>query len=140
MADAAKRSIDAIRFVDALLIGLMAAQAAILAIYLERLASADAFAKSLVWVMDWALVLCALTLSSTIAAKEGPDSDDFIARFPEDPGLTRSVLMRQLEPVVERNETLRAWKLVALAIGLAMTIGDILAATRFNPVQWLGGQ
>ena len=69
MADAAKRSIDAIRFVDALLIGLMAAQAAILAIYLERLASADAFAKSLVWVMDWALVLCALTLSSTIAAK-----------------------------------------------------------------------
>jgi hypothetical protein len=134
LADAAKRSMDGVRFIDALLVGLLAAQAAILAIYVDKVRTSEPFAAGIVRPMDWALIVAAVGLVLTFWAKEGPDAGYFAASFPKDPGATRNAVMKLFERIVDRNGILRVFKVLLLAVSLGVTLWDVLAATGFAPL------
>ena len=133
LGDAAKRSMDGIRFIDALLVGLLAAQAAILAIYVDKVRTSEPFAAGIVRPMDWALIAAAAGLLLTFWAKEGPDAGYFSEAFPKDPGATRNAVMKLFTRIVDRNGILRVFKVLLLIVSLGVTLWDVLAATGFAP-------
>jgi hypothetical protein len=131
LADAARRSLDGVRFIDALLAGLLAAQAAILAVYVDKARSGVPFAAAIVRPMDWALIAAATGLLLTLGTREGPDAVSFAETFPKDPWAARNAGMKLFEAVVGRNEALRVLKMVCFVVSLGVTLWDVLAATGF---------
>ena len=140
LGDAAKRSIDALRFVDALLVALLAVQAAILAIYVEEFRARDAAGSNLVRVMDVALLVATVALVLTFASKDVPNGARFARDFRDEPSQTRDVVMTLFLAAAARNDVLRSIKLGFFAVALVGTLWDVLAATGFFTIGfWQGG-
>jgi hypothetical protein len=127
--NAAQRSVATVRFFDALLLGLIAAQIAILAIYVERAGTHEAFAAGLVRPMIVALYLALGGLLSTIATKDGPSARYFAKNFPRDPAATRTAVMKLFERIETHNDLIRTFKILAFLGSLGLTVWDVVAAT-----------
>jgi hypothetical protein len=125
IAEVAKRSVDTIRFVDALLVGLLAAQAAIYAIYLDR---GDRFGDHIVRGMEIAISITLVAFLPTFLAQEGPNPVRFRDEFPKAPGPTRLDQIERFVGMARTNSALRFVKLALFLVALALTVGDVVVA------------
>jgi hypothetical protein len=121
-----ERSADGNHVVDAILVGLMAAQAAIYAIVLDKVGEYPA--------VDWALLLGAFILAVvgtvlTVFVREAPDPRSFVADFPDDPEGTRRKYIETYIAKARLNDRVRAVKTVFLGLALAMTVVQLVIAT-----------
>lgn len=120
------RSADGNRFVDSLLFALMAAQAAIYAIMLDKLKEYPA--------VGWEPLLGGFLLAMigsglTLFVRDGPDPEDFATDFPDDPQRTRRQYIDGYVVKATRNERLRVAKVVILALSLGLTAAPLIIAT-----------
>lgn len=119
------RSADANRFLDTLLFSLMAGQAAIYAIVLDKIRE---YGPS-----QWKLLLAAFILAVagtalTVLVREGPDPQGFVTDFPDDPEGTRGKYVDAYVPKIRLNDQLRIVKAVMLTLSIALTVIFVLAA------------
>jgi hypothetical protein len=120
------RSADGNRFLDTLLFSLMAGQAAIYAIVLDKIRE---YVPS-----QWKLLLVAFVLTVAGAAlsvfvREGPDPQGFVTDFPDDPEGTRAKYIDAYVPKIKLNDQLRIVKALMLMLSIALTIVFVLVAT-----------
>jgi hypothetical protein len=126
ISHALDRSADANHLLDTLFLALMAAQAAIYAIVLDKINEYPA--------ADWEMLLSGFILAIlgtalTVFVREGPDPADFAADFPDDPQGTRSLYIDKYAARAGVNERLRIAKTVALALSLGLTVVPLVIAT-----------
>lgn len=119
------RSADGNRLLDTLFFALMAAQATLYTIILDK--AEDFAAPSL--LLLWGFILAALGTSLTLLVRDGPDPQSFATEFPSDPKGTRSRYVNKYVALAKRNERLHAVKVIALMLAVAMTIGPFIFAT-----------
>lgn len=120
------RSADGNRFLDTLFLALMAAQAAIYAIILDKLSEYP--------VVIWQLLLGAFISAIVGTAltgfvREGPDPEEFALEFPDDPEGTRNRYIDEYIAKAKRNERVRVSKMVVLALSLGLTVVPLIIAT-----------
>lgn len=120
------RSADTIRFLDTLFFALMASQAAIYAIILDKI---QEYSR-----LDWELLLGGLFLAMigtglTLFVRDGPDPETFAAAFPDDPRGSRLQYIDEYTAKAKQNERLQIAKVIALALALAMTLVPLVLAT-----------
>jgi hypothetical protein len=120
------RSADGNRFLDTLFFTLLAAQAAIFAIVLDKVSEYPA--------LDWALMLggFGLALGSaglSLFVGDGPDPDEFATEFPEDPQGSRIAHIEDYIVKANRNGRLCTMKIIVLALAAAVTIVPLVIAT-----------
>lgn len=121
-----ERTADGNHVVDAILVGLMAAQAAIYAIVLDKVGEYPA--------IDWVLLLGAFILAVvgtvlTIFVREAPDPRTFVADFPDDPEGTRRQYIENYIAKARLNDRIRTVKTVFLGVAFAMTVVQLVIAT-----------
>jgi len=124
------RSADANHYLDTLFFTLMAGQAAIYAIIVDRLKEHAN--------VGWELLLGGFVVATagtalTVFVREGPDPQDFVSDFPDDPSGTRRRYVDNYAADAKRNERLRITKGFALAVALLLTIGPLIIATASRP-------
>jgi hypothetical protein len=120
------RSADGNRFLDTLFFALMAAQAAIYAIILDKLQEYSA--------LDWELLLAGFIVAIigtalTLLVRDGPDPERFATIFPDDPTGTRRLFVDKYVADAKKNERLRIAKAFVLTLSLGLTIGPLIIAT-----------
>jgi hypothetical protein len=130
------RSVDANRFFDSLLLALIAAQAAIFALLVDKLSE---YREFVVVGMLAAGVVAGSAVLLTLAVKEAPDPAAFIKVFPNDPNGTRGSYIDRFVRDTDRNELVRAWKTVLFILALALTLAVSVAAVVEKAVQYRGG-
>lgn len=123
---ALERSADGNHALDALFVGLMAAQAAVYAIVLDKVKEYPA--------VDWAPLLAAFILAIvgtalSIFVRDAPSLRSFVADFPDDPGGTRRTYIDNYIVKAKANEQLRTAKAIILSIALVMTVIPLVIAT-----------
>lgn len=126
VSHALDRSVDGNRYLDTLFFALIAAQATIYAIMLDKLKEYAA--------ADWALLLGGLFLAMigaglTLFVRDGPDPEDFAAELPDGPERTRNQYINEFIAKANGNERLRAVKVVILAVSLGLTAVPLIIAT-----------
>ena len=121
-----ERSADAIRFIDTLFFALMASQAAIYAIILDKVQEYPAAGWRLLLA---GLIVAILGIALTVFVREAPNPQSFIADFPHDPDRTRRRYMGTYIVDARRNEQLRIAKAIILGLALALTVIPIAIAT-----------
>ena len=121
IADVGRRSADGVRFLDALIFAVLAAQVAAYVLYIEK---SDRF-QTLVPVVHWALWFSVLAFVPTVLVKELPEPRTFLRAFQVAPRQTREVLMEQFIAAVGWNGVLRAVKLAFFALAFALTLWAI---------------
>jgi hypothetical protein len=119
------RSADGNRFLDTLFFTLIAAQAAIFAIILDKITEYPA--------LDWSLMLGGLVLALggaglSLFVGDGPDPDEFAAEFPEDPQGSRIAHIEDYIVKANRNGRLGTVKVVVLILAAALTIVPLVIA------------
>ena len=120
------RSADGNRFLDTLFFALVAAQAAIFAIILDKIHEYPA--------VDWILLLGGFGLALggaglSVFVADGPDPDEFAAQFPVNPNATRKAYIHHYLAKTDRNERLRTVKIIVLALAAGLTIVPLIIAT-----------
>jgi hypothetical protein len=120
------RSADAIRFIDTLFFALMASQAAIYAIILDKVQEYPATGWRLLFA---GLIVATLGIALTIFVREAPNPRSFVADFPHDPDGTRRRYMANYIVEARRNEQLRIAKAIVLGLALALTVVPVAIAT-----------
>lgn len=120
------RSADANRFLDTLFFALMAAQAALFAIIVDRLNEYAFPAWSLLLA---GFVSAAIGTALSLFVRDGPDPESFAADFPADPTGTRQRYVNKYVDYARRNDRLHVTKVVVLVVSLVLTIGPLVVAT-----------
>jgi hypothetical protein len=120
------RSVDCNRFLDTLFFALMASQAAIYAIILDKVQEYPAVGREM---LLGAFVVAILGSTLTVFGRGGPDPRGFVADFPDDPAGTRRQYIEKYILKARRNEQLRTGKTVILALSIAMTVVPLAIAT-----------
>jgi hypothetical protein len=120
------RSADGNRFLDTLFFALMAAQAAIYAIILDKIGEYPA--------VDWELLLGGFCLAImgtglTLLVREGPDPAGFAAGFPDHPERSRRHYVDEYIGKAKRNEQIQVIKTMVLTLSLGLTIAPLVFAT-----------
>lgn len=120
------RTADGNRFLDTLFFALVAAQAAIFAIILDKIHEYPA--------VDWILILVGLGLALggaglSVFVGDGPDPEEFAAQFPVNPNATRKAYIDRYLVKTNRNERLRTIKIIVLALAAGLTIVPLIIAT-----------
>jgi hypothetical protein len=129
MARALDRSADANRFLDTLLFTLMATQAAIYAIILDKI---HEYSRTGWEVLLGGLVAAVVGASLTVFVHDGPDPKSFWADFPDQPEQVRREHADAFVSKAEANERLRAIKTLILALAVVMTVASLLIATAWR--------
>lgn len=120
------RSADLNRFLDTLFFGLMAVQAAIYAIILDKIGEYPA--------VDWGLLLAGFLIAIlgtglSLFVCDGPNPKRFADSFPNEPKRTRSEYIDEYIKNAVRNERLRLMKTTALWLALVLTVAPVMIAT-----------
>lgn len=126
VAHALDRSADANRFLDTLFFALMAAQAAIYAIILDKI---EQYSR-----LQWELLLggfivAAIGSGLTLFVREGPDPGVFVMTFPVNPKQSRYLYIDEYVAKANRNERLYIAKTIVLVLSLGLTIVPLVLAT-----------
>lgn len=129
LADALKRSVEAVRFVDTLIGVLLSVQVALYAILIEGFRDTWAFR-----ILALAGASAVIAILPTFFVREGPEAPLFARLFARDPGATRDRLIAQFVERAARNDRLRAIKVALLAVAFAFTVAALLASARLSPV------
>jgi hypothetical protein len=126
---ALERSVDGNHVVDALFVGLMAVQAAVYAIILDKVKEYPAIG----WApLLGAFILAILGTALTVFVREGPHLRSFVADFPDDPEGTRSYYIETYIANARLNDQLRATKTIILGLAIAMTVIPLVIATAWR--------
>jgi hypothetical protein len=120
------RSADGNRFLDTLFFALVAAQAAIFAIILDKIHEYPA--------VDWVLMLLGLAFALggaglSVFVGDGPDPNEFAAEFPVNPNATRKAHIDDYLLKTGRDERLGTLKIIVLALAAGLTIVPLIIAT-----------
>lgn len=120
------RSADGNRFLDTLFFALVAAQAAIFAIILDKVGEYPP--------AGWILMLVGLGLALggaglSVFVGDGPDPNRFAAEFSVNPDATRKAGIDDYLVKADRNERLGIIKIVVLALAAGFTIVSLIIAT-----------
>lgn len=126
VSQALYRSADGNRFLDTLFFALMAAQAAIYAIILDKVTEYPA--------IDWQLLIGGFVLASigsglSLLVREGPDPAKFAVAFPSNPEKLRRQCVDEYIADAQRNERLQIAKALTLALTVGLTIVPLIIAT-----------
>jgi len=126
VAHALDRSADANRFLDTLFFALMAAQAAIYAIILDKIEQYS----HLQWqLLLGGFIVAAIGSGLTLLVREGPDPEIFVISFPDNPQRSRHRYIDQYVAKANRNRRLQIVKTIGLALSLGLTIVPLVLAT-----------
>lgn len=126
----ADRTIDDLRSVDVNVNGLLAVQAAIYAILIDKLGE---FNSPLRIAFVTIIVFTALNLVLG-RGRNVPDPLEFLEMAEQDPTVTRSRLVSTLLKRSKANEGLLVWKRTIFWLALGLTIGISVAAPLFEVV------
>jgi hypothetical protein len=126
VAHALDRSADANRFLDTLFFVLMAGQAAVYAIVLDKV---EQYSR-----LQWQLVLAgfvvaAIGSSLTLFVRKRPDPDAFTMTSPGDFQASRVRYIDQYVAKANGNRRLQIVKTIGLALSLGLTIVPLILAT-----------
>jgi len=124
LADAVRRSVDAVRFLDALFFALLAADVALLVVFQD---TADARLPSIGAMFKVALVLDVIGFLPTLALRDVPDPKNFARIFVRTPELTRELGTTEFLDATAQNSVLRIVKTAVLLTALACTVAGTLA-------------
>jgi hypothetical protein len=126
VAHALDRSADANRFLDTLFFALMAAQAAIYAIILDKIEQYS----HLQWqLLLGGFIVAAIGSGLTLLVSEGPDPEIFVISFPDNPQRSRHRYIDQYVAKANRNRRLQIVKTIGLALSLGLTLVPLVLAT-----------
>jgi hypothetical protein len=126
VAHALDRSADVNRFLDTLFFALMAAQAAIYAIILDKI---EQYSRLQWQLLLGGFIVAAISSSLTLFVREGPDPDAFTITFPGDPRASRLSYIDQYVAKANGNRRLQIVKTVGLTLSLGLTIVPLVLAT-----------
>jgi hypothetical protein len=120
------RTADGNRFLDTLFFALVAAQAAIFAIILDKIHEYPA--------ADWIPMLAGVGLALggaglSVFVCDGPDPDEFAADFPVNPNATRKAHIDYFLVKASRNQRLGIVKVILLALAAGLTVVPLIIAT-----------
>ncbi len=125
------RTADGNRFLDSLFFALVAAQAAIFAIILDKIHEYPA--------IDWIPMLVGVGLALagaglSVFVGDGPDPNEFAADFPVNPNATRKAHIDYYLVKASRNQRLGIVKVILLAVAAGLTMVPLIIATAGRPV------
>jgi len=120
------RTADGNRFLDSLFFALVAAQAAIFAIILDKIHEYPA--------VDWIPMLVGVGLALagaglSVFVGDGPDPNEFAADFPVNPNATRKAHIDHYLVKASRNQRLGIVKVILLAVAAGLTMVPLIIAT-----------
>jgi len=133
-AHALDRSADANRFLDTLFFALMAAQAAIYAIILDKI---EQYPRLQWQLLLGGFIIAAIGSGLTLFVREGPDPDAFATTFPDGPQGSRLRDIDQYVAEASRNKRLQIVKTIVLALSLGLAIVPLVLATT-GRLHWIG--
>jgi hypothetical protein len=126
IARALDRSADATRFLDTLFCALMASQAAIYAILLDKFHTYPAVGWELLLA---GFIIAILGTALTVFVREAPDPQSFGGDFSDDPDGTRRRYVVDYIVKARLNERLRTIKASILGVTLLLTVLPLVIAT-----------
>jgi hypothetical protein len=124
LADAAKRSVDAIRFLDALFFALLAADVALFAVFQS---TSHPHVPKVDLIFKGALVLDVVGFLPTLTLRDVPDPKTFAPAFVRMPERARVHALTELPGAAAWNAILRILKTGLLLCSLACTVTGVLA-------------